>query len=115
MVYILQSDKSINYSPENSYGGGVAMPFKIGWFMFDTQNTNQSFWERDEYIEIDSERYRINKSLQFNNQIRAEIVFLRLKIQEMEKNSMSFFMPTRYEKVKQHYKQLVEKYPEYTI
>lgn len=115
MIYILFNNKSYNIQPEISYGGGAGMPFKYGHFIFDTENTDQNFWERENQIEIDSERFNINKKLVFKNEKRATIVYLRLKIDEMEKNSMSFFMPSRYEKLKKEFKQMVEDYPEYVL
>ena len=118
MIYILKSEKSINHQPEINYGGGVSMPFKIGYFLFDTtEKTDKSFWVNTDahYIDLDSERFYFEDNLSFNNKIRAEIVFYRLKLDEMEKNSMNYFLPNKYVKIKERFKELVAQYPEYTI
>jgi hypothetical protein len=115
MIYLLFSDETISLTPENGYGGGITMPFKRGLFLFDTEKTDINFWEREDYIELDGHRYRINKSLIFKNIKKAEIVFLRLKIDEMSKNSMKFFFPNKYDKLLKEFNRKVEENPEYAI
>lgn len=114
MLYILKSNKSRNIAPEVQYGSGN-MSFPIGLFLFDTNTTKESYRASSDWIEIDSERYYINKDLKFENPIRAEIIFLRLKIKELEMCSFNFFMPKSFQKYINKYKNLTNEYPEYTL
>ena len=115
MLYILFSDSTVNLQPENGYGSGTTMQFKQGLFLFDTDETKSNYWERDNSIEIDSTRYRIKDNLKFKSRKRAEIIYLRMKIDEMKENGMSFFFPTKFNKLIKNFEKLIEENPEYAI
>jgi len=115
MIYILESKKTFNRIPENSYGGGVTMPIKEGLFIFNTEDTNKNFWKNDTYIEIDSDRFNINNNLVFRSLKKAEIIFYRLKLEEMKKSSIDFFFPSYYDDTKKMFNKLADEYPEYVL
>jgi len=117
MLYILKSDKTYTIKPESGYGNGSGIQFKRGLFLFDTENTKENYYIRKDSnrIEIDSDLFNIKENLIFNNKIQAEIVFMKMKIVEMQNNGFNFFMPTTFEKFKNEYDQLIQKYPEYAI
>jgi len=117
MIYILKNDKSYTINPENGYGNGTGMQFKRGLFLFDTENTKENYYIRKDSnsIEIDADLFKTKENLIFNNKTQAEIVFMKMKIIEMQNNGFNFFMNNTFEKFKNEYDQLIQKYPEYAI
>ena len=118
MIYILYDDRTRNFAPEIEYGNGVTMPFKVGYVLFDEDAETKegtSFWVNSdlEKIQINGDHYAIHHK--FKNPIKAEIVFLRLKITEFEKAGFNFFLPKTYNSFLNKLKKLAEKYPEYII
>ena len=112
MFYILKSDKTYNVTPEQSYNG-LTMQFRRGFFIFDTDETDELHWEHNGQIEIGGERFHIYDSMKNNLKIQAR--FLKLKLEEMENNGFSFYMPTTYNTYKSNFNKLIEDYPEYLI
>lgn len=112
--YILFNNKTYSRLPENSFSG-TSITFKKGWFIFDTSENNVNFYISEKYIEINHERFNINKSLIFSNKIKAEIEYLKLKIKESEENGYAFYMPTDFKKLQTNLKELSLKYPEYIL
>lgn len=118
MLYILYDSKTYNYTPEIDYGNGFTLSFKKGLFLFDeNKNKTRNSYYSDYYgrVIISDEYYDTKKNLIFNNPIKAEIVFLQMKIDEMKKCSFDFFMPISYKKLVDRYHELKEKYPEYVL
>ncbi len=113
MFYILKSEHTYNKSPEISYGSGTTMQFKRGYFIFDTENTNERYWEQDTQLEVNGVKYHIYEKME--HEIKIQAVFLKLKIEEMNNNSFNFFMPSSYKFYVDNYNKLANDYPEYLI
>ena len=114
MFYILKSSKSKNLKPEIPYDlGNISLP--IGSFIFDTTEKEFSYNIRIDRIIIDGEHHTINNRLIFNDPIKAKLIFLKIKIDEMQASSFSFYMPDTFKKIKDEFRELSEKYPEFLI
>lgn len=118
MIYLLFNNKTQNFKPEIDYGDGHNMAFKKGWFMLDEdkQTGKISFWKVDgATMMIDGDPYTIRQEYVFKHPIRAELVYLRLKIGEMKNSSFDFFMPLTFAKIQARYDELRENHPEYLL
>lgn len=121
MIYLFFNNKTQTFKPEITYGDGYNLTFKKGWFMFDENKQNSipgklSFYKLDgKTIIIDGEPYTIHKEYTFKNPIRAEIVFLGLKLNEMKNSSFDFFLPQTFTTTQKRYDELIENHPEYVI
>jgi len=117
MIFILNSQRTYSKRPEIDYAGGTSMQFKVGYFLFDTENTNLNHYYSKESnsLEVDSEKYIVKPQFIFTNAVRAEISYLRLKIDEMEENGFGFFNPLTFETTKSKLESLIKDYPEHTI
>ena len=118
MIYLFFNNKTHNFSPEINYGGGGTLAFKKGWFIFDEtkEQGKVSFWKVDgTTMIIDSDPYTIRSEYTFKNPIRAELVFLRLKLGELKNSSFDFFLPKTYADFQKRFDDLKEKYPEYVL
>lgn len=114
MFYILKSSKSKNLKPEIPYDlGNISLP--IGSFIFDTTEKEFSYNIRIDHIIIDGEHHTINNRLIFKDPIKAKLIFLKIKIDEMQASSFSFYMPDTFKKIKDEFRELSEKYPEFLI
>ena len=90
MFYILKSSKSKNLKPEIPYDlGNISLP--IGSFIFDTTEKEFFYNIRNDLLIFDGEHHTINNRLIFNDPIKAKLIFLKIKIDEMQASSFSFF------------------------
>lgn len=116
MIYILYSERTHNRTPEINYGGGITIPVRKGAFIFDEEKNDDIYYYKSEKtLYINAEEYSINTKLTFNNPVRAEIVFLKLKIEESKASSFDFFFPKSFKNLVDRYNELKEKYPEYVL
>lgn len=118
MIYLFFNNKTQNYSPEIDYGGGQTLSFKKGWFIFDEskEQGQVSFYMVDgTTMVIDSDPYIIRPEYTFKNPIRAELIFLKLKLCEMKNSSFDFFMPLTFSTTQKRFDELKEKHPEYVL
>lgn len=118
MIYLFYNNKTFNFSPEIDYGGGSTLAFKKGWFMFDEtkEQGKVSFWKVDgATMMIDSDPYPIRSEYTFKHPIKAELVFLRLKLNDLKNSSFDFFLPKTYVKLQKRYDELRENHPEYVL
>lgn len=121
MVFILYDDITVSISPEIDYGGGATMAFHRGYFLFDAEEEEKkddlAFWvsEAMGVVTINGKDFSINHKLKYENPIRAEIVFLKLKLNEWKRSSFDFFLPKTFKKKSDRYDELLEQYPEYGI
>jgi len=113
LYYILNSNQTYNKSPEISYAPGVTMQFKRGYFIFDTEHTTESHFETNGTLQVSGERHRIHEKIP--NKIKAEALFLKLKIAELRNNSYSYFMPTSFKLFTDRFEQIHIDHPEYLI
>jgi len=114
MYYILYSEEEQNCIPEiNNYSGDLTMSFKKGFFLFDPKKyEDYTCWVLHSTIVIEGRSYVLNKDRIFKNLIDAEIIFLKLKIEESISSSFDFFMPKSFNKFVERYNELKEIYPE---
>lgn len=117
MFYILKSDDVLNLKPEIEYSKGITLQFKKGLFIFNDEKDKQKIFAAEFGLITDKrgERFRVHDSLTFSNEIKAEIVFLKLKIKELEDNSFSFYMPKEFDKYVVRFNELITEYPEQLI
>ncbi len=114
MFYILKSSKSKNLKPEIPYNlGNISLP--IGSFIFDTTEKEFFYNIRNDLLIFDGEHHTINNRLIFNDPIKAKLIFLKIKIDEMQASSFSFYMPDTFKKIIDEFRELSEKYPEFLI
>ena len=114
MFYILKSSKSKNLKPEIPYDlGNISLP--IGSFIFDTTEKEFFYNIRNDLLIFDGEHHTINNRLIFNDPIKAKLIFLKIKIDEMQASSFSFYMPDTFKKIIDEFRELSEKYPEFLI
>ena len=114
MFYILKSSKSKNLKPEIPYDlGNISLP--IGSFIFDTTENEMLYNIRNDLLIFNGEYYTINNRLIFNDPIKAKLIFLKIKIDEMQTSSFSFYMPNTFKKITDEFRELAEKYPEFLI
>jgi len=112
MHYILYDERTYNTLPEIEYGAGFTLSFKKGHFLYiDSGKARVSF----STVIVSGNKFHIDESLVFKNSIRAEIVFLKLKIEELQQSSYDFFCPLSFQKYVDKFNELTKKYPEYTI
>jgi len=119
MIYILNDIRTHNFKPEIEYGMGITLPFKKGYFLYDTDKEDKQYsqsWIRgDGNIIIEGTAFNIKKNLTFDNPKKAEIIFLLLKIDELKESSFDFFMPLSFKKYVTKFNTLKAIYPEYII
>lgn len=117
MIYLLYSNKTHNIVPEVSHTNGVTIQMIEGWFIFDTSTTklNWHIHSDNSLIEIDSDKFKVRKELIFNNKIKAESRFLRLKLAEMEKNGLSYFTPSLFKTTQSQLEKIFDEFPECVI
>lgn len=117
MIYLLYSSKTHNIVPEVTHMNGVTIQMTEGWFIFDTESTklNWHILNNNALIEIDSDKFKIREQLIFKNKIKAESTFLRLKLEEMNKNGLSYFTPKLYKTIESNLEKLYDEFPESII
>lgn len=117
MFYILTSQDTYSIKPENGYGNGTTIQFRKGLFIFNTEKTDDIFLVNNDthQIEIAGEKFSFKDNLVFTNITKAEIYFIKLKIDEMDRNGFNYFMPKSYQNYINRFKELVSEYPEYSI
>lgn len=116
MIYILYSAKTYNHAPEINYGGGVTIPVRKGYFLFNEEHTTEYYFHGpNSTIFINDEQCHIQKRYSFTNPIKAEILYLKLKIEESKQSSFDFFFPTSFSKYVIRFNELKEEFPEYVL
>lgn len=116
MIYILYSFHMYNYEPEIKVDNCKTKSFTKGYFIFDTKKEKNNFYLLgSSIISIRSEMFTVREHLVFNNDIKGEIIFLKLKIKEMKENEFHLFFPTIFNEHVTRFNILKEQYPEYVI
>jgi hypothetical protein len=115
MIYILFDNATKKYVSEINNQKNK-MNFKNGWFLFDQEKTNSNVQIiNSNFIMIDDGMYEIRREFVFKHPLKAEICYLKLKINEMKKSTFDFFMPHSFEKIKQRLIFLETNHPEYLL
>jgi|LakMenEpi03Aug12_release.lakeMendotaPanAssembly.Ray.scaffolds.fasta_scaffold527041_2 hypothetical protein len=130
MYYILYSDKIRTVSPEIEYNRGQNIPFREGYFLIGVDEKKQSaiifdingesrvtnsITIYDSTIFIEGELYKVIPTLTFNHPVRAEMVFLNLKVTEFKNVGFNFYLPILFQKYVDRFDCLNEQYPECII
>lgn len=119
MFYILYRDCSYNYNylAENKEETTNKLPLQNGYFLFDTEQTKSTdfYFLSTDIISIKSNMFTIDETLVFKNKIKAQIVYLKLKLEEFRNVHFDIFVPEVFEQYEKKFTEMMEKYPEYVL